>query len=772
MEKRTCELFAGVGGFRLGLERLESGWKTIWFSQWEPGVKVQHAHDVYVSRFGDCVDSNGELHTNEDVSGVDKTAIPDFDLLTAGFPCLSGETLVQTATGLKPIESITVGEKVLSHDGRYHEVLRTACTGTKRTYRMKGYGFDELFATGNHMFLVRRRRWKFKRIDGKSRRFQVLEPPKWMTVSEMFEDENPRDLFLATRMSEAEVLPEWNGAEIHVNQFVRKTIRDLKMNDETLWYLAGRYLGDGWLRKQTKKGELRDEYVGIAIACNKDETDDFIKKLNGSFKCTIANERTVTKVIFSSVELAAFMKQFGIGAKNKGLPGFAFDLPVEYAKKLIEGYLDSDGCVSDGNLQFTTISRILAYGIATLCEKAYGKPCAIRKYKTKEYKFIEGRKVRQNDFYLVRCKTNDKHRTYFYEDGFMWRALNEITESDEVPVYDVEIEESHTFIANRVVTHNCQSYSVAASLASSTGIEGGKGELWWQIRDVLEAKRPPFCLFENVDRLLKSPAKQRGRDFGIILSCLNVLGYSAEWRVVDASDYGGAQRRRRTFIFAYEKGTAYAERTRDLTERELVEKSGFMARAFPIAGTSEPTTAILPERPLDASDSFAFRFENAGIMRNGEILTEKIEPKREAPITLGEILESDVPEKYYATEEQKRKFEYMKGSKRFLRTAKNGHEYVYSEGAMACPDPLDRPARTLLTSEGSTSRTSHVIEDPETGRWRKLTPLECERIQGFDDDWTKGIPDGARRFCMGNALVVPMVTRMGKVLDEIVAEEA
>ena len=82
----------------------------------------------------------------------------------------------------------------------------------------------------------------------------------------------------------------------------------------------------------------------------------------------------------------------------------------------------------------------------------------------------------------------------------------------------------------------CQDYSVASTLATSKGLEGKKGVLWWDIRDVLEAKGTPFVLLENVDRLLKSPASQRGRDFAIILACFRDLGYTVEWRVINAAE--------------------------------------------------------------------------------------------------------------------------------------------------------------------------------------------------------------------------------------------
>lgn len=318
----------------------------------------------------------------------------------------------------------------------------------------------------------------------------------------------------------------------------------------------------------------------------------------------------------------------------------------------------------------------------------------------------------------------------------------------------------------------CQDYSVAHTLASSKGIEGKKGVLWWQIRDTIIAKQPPFCLFENVDRLLKSPAKQRGRDFGIILSCLAEQNYSVEWRIVNTADYGASQRRKRTFIFAYKNDTKYAQRMKEKDFESLILNEGLMSKAFPIQNYGEIYSCVLPEDILKISDNFKFDFKNAGVMRDGKIYTCEVEAKTEKPTLLGDILEHTDDEKYYIADDKIDKWKYLKGSKKIERTSATGHKYFYSEGSMAFPDLLDKPGRTMLTSEATINRSSHVVPDPKNGRLRTLTPVEAERLQGFDDDWTNiGMPDRMRFFCMGNALVVSMVTRMGKVLDKIIEGE-
>ena len=318
----------------------------------------------------------------------------------------------------------------------------------------------------------------------------------------------------------------------------------------------------------------------------------------------------------------------------------------------------------------------------------------------------------------------------------------------------------------------CQDYSVAHSLNGEKGIEGKKGVLWWQIRDTLIAKKTPFVLLENVDRLLKSPSKQRGRDFGIILACFAQLGYSVEWRVINAAEYGAAQRRRRTFIFAYSNNTQYAQKQKNFNEMQIISTEGFFARAFPVLEKAEIASYELDYSDVQiVSDTFACAFKNTGYMRDGKIYTTDVTAKAENPIPLKDLVESNVAETYYLTNSLE-KFKYLKGAKKIERTAKTGFKYTFSEGPVAFPDSLELPARTMLTSEATVNRSTHVIQDPTTQRLRLITPLEAERIQGFDDNWTNtGMPQKFRYFCMGNALVVPMITRMGNVLNKIFDEE-
>lgn len=330
----------------------------------------------------------------------------------------------------------------------------------------------------------------------------------------------------------------------------------------------------------------------------------------------------------------------------------------------------------------------------------------------------------------------------------------------------------------------CQDYSVAHTGAK--GIEGKKGVLWWNINDIIERRHPRYVLLENVDRLLKSPAKQRGRDFGIILRCLADNGYTAEWRVINAADYGYQQRRRRTFIFAAAPGTRINKKTEGFPDfvqdddhwTKWLMKDGFFAQAFPVQDIhntdKRPTFASVMQYKdlVEVTEQFHADFWNSGIMVNGTVYSEELTPQYIEPTSIGDFMEKEpVDEHYFVSGEQMSKWVYMKGAKKIQRKSSSGYEYTFSEGPIAFPDPIDKPFRTLLTSEGSLNRSTHIIADRKTGRLRKLTPVECERADGFPDGWTQSMPERWRYFTMGNALVVPLITEMGKMIIKVIDEE-
>ena len=368
------------------------------------------------------------------------------------------------------------------------------------------------------------------------------------------------------------------------------------------------------------------------------------------------------------------------------------------------------------------------------------------------------------------------------------------SENINVSIADITDEQFAEMNADMIVGgFPCQDYSVARSKKNEQGIEGQKGVLFWEIIRATRIIRPRFLILENVDRLLKAPSKQRGRDFAIMLTAFNNLGYSVEWRVINAADYGRSQRRRRVFFFIYRNDIPFAHQMDQRFEEQeqvfdenryddYIFHEGLFATQFPIMNTPVKKRHVyyeLPEDIVEVSDNFSGTVWNTGVMRHGRYYSIDTAPNYDGePITLGEILqnEEEVPEKFFINDPAKlEKFRYLRGPKRIERTSADGHTYIYSEGGMSPTDDLNLPGRTMLTSEGTVNRSTHFLH--VNGRYRLITPVEAERLQDFPDNWTalKKLSDGTvtevsdkmRMFFMGNALVTDIVRKIGEFIVEI-----
>lgn len=365
----------------------------------------------------------------------------------------------------------------------------------------------------------------------------------------------------------------------------------------------------------------------------------------------------------------------------------------------------------------------------------------------------------------VRQDASLVYRARFGTKGHCNQDIN-IIPTDKIPDHDL-----------LVGGFPCQDYSVASTLSKSGGIEGKKGVLWWQIHRILDEKRdkrPNYLFFENVDRLIGSPAKQRGRDFAVILASLADLGYTVEWRVVNAAEYGMPQRRRRTYIVGYREGSVVNSMVDELKQWVLYD--GVMAKAFPFEQKGN-TESIFDIDGSISEVSCNFNkghkespFCDAGIMRERHVYSVDTTPVYDGTyMTLGGNLvnEALVPEDFFIPDEDVAKWEYEKGAKKIERTSKKGFKYIFSEGGMSFPDSIDKPSRTIITGEGgaAASRFKHVILTP-SGRYRRLMPIELERLNMFPDNHTyhPEVSDGRRAFLMGNALVCGIVQQVGKSL--------
>ena len=365
--------------------------------------------------------------------------------------------------------------------------------------------------------------------------------------------------------------------------------------------------------------------------------------------------------------------------------------------------------------------------------------------------------------------TKIQHASTVYEARF--GAQNHSNQNiEEVPTQEIP---DHDVL---VGGFPCQDYSVAATLNRSKGLLGKKGVLWWSIYRILKEKKkkPQYLILENVDRLLKSPATQRGRDFAVMLKGLSDLGYAVEWRVINAAEYGFPQRRRRVFLVGYHKSSHIFKNIRGNDKTEWITRNGILAAAFPVQQTMQQFTFFdFVGDLVSTSNNFNkgkphSPFENSGLCIENTVITQKTTPSFNGPqLPLSSVLlNGEVTTDFFIDADELPRWQYLKGRKKEIRTTKTGFQYQYSEGSMVFPDALDQPSRTIITGEGgkSPSRFKHVVQTA-TG-YRRLTPIELERLNGFPDNHTKlqGISDTKRAFFMGNALVVGVVKKIGESL--------
>lgn len=373
--------------------------------------------------------------------------------------------------------------------------------------------------------------------------------------------------------------------------------------------------------------------------------------------------------------------------------------------------------------------------------------------------------------------TKIQHASLVYENRFGKSGHS----NEDIAQVDINSIPDHDLL---VGGFPCQDYSVATTLKNSKGLIGKKGVLWWSIHKILseKEKKPKYLFLENVDRLLISPSGQRGRDFAIILKSLDELGYTVEWRVINAADFGMPQRRRRIFILAYLKETKIFEQINNVSPIDWILEESPLAQAFPITIVNKlfPNEFKLSGDIVSISEDFNKTgsksiFENTGLMLDGKVTTIKSIPNFDGKFTmLGDLIQNgEVTSDFYINDKDLERWIYLKGPKKEVRKNGQGFEYHYSEGGMIFPDPLDKPSRTIITGEGgnSPSRFKHVIKTSKG--FRRLSPIELERLNMFPDNHTfkEGVSDTKRAFFMGNALVVGVIEKIGIALSNKIKNE-
>ncbi len=525
---RVVTLCSGYDSQCLALERLKADYppfdyELIAWSEIDPAACK--AHDALFPQWAD--------RNLGDMTKIDWERVPDFDLLFYSTPCFVAGTLVLTDKGYKSIEDVKIGDMVMTHNNRFRKVVDAGKKPAKEIVKIRSMMFDEIFCTPNHPFYTRKRYRKGHKS------VRCFAEPVWKAAQELTSDD-----YLGLAINTNEQIPEWNGVALH-----RGTHWDVAnelqkhLSSEYFWYLMGRYIGDGWQRND-------ETHKSILVACSDRNKDVLLQTIETlGWRYTLTKEKTCYRVMIYSKELCEFVNRYGKYAHNKCIDAETMNLPLHLLNAFLQGYVDSDGCYVNTEYEITTTSKKLAYGLMQIVAKVHKRPSRIYKVKRPDKYIIEDREVNQRNSYMVVWHTDKrKQDKAFYEDGYVWFPIKEITSTNRKEfVYNLEVEEDHSYTANGAIVHNCQSISQAGLQHGFTEGSGTRSSIIWNVRDALITKRPRYACLENVAAMVSQKFLPM---FNLWQTEIARLGYTNYGKVLNAKDYGVPQNRERIFLWS------------------------------------------------------------------------------------------------------------------------------------------------------------------------------------------------------------------------------
>jgi DNA-cytosine methyltransferase len=707
---RASTMFSGIGAPEVAMP----DWDWRWCAEIEPFPSAVHAlrhgtpnlGNVSAEDFVDRAQNFGEL-----------------DVVVYGSPCFPAGTLVLTSTGYTPIESVRVNDLVLTHKGRWKKVLRIGGRKNAPIISLYGQGMSGLKTTAEHPFFSRKKNFQSTSRNGLPVSIRSITNPEWTRADEM----SGRFWAIPTKIEPI------NLPDISYNR--RELVVD--MSAPAFWRFIGRWLADGWLRVNQRSGRPVGEDCWLVVLCAKFSEELECKKIldDAGLKYSISYERTTVRFVIHRKALSRWLlEHFGQYADGKKIPSFVFGLSEECRRALLEGYLSGDGCEVLGGWRSTSVNKALSVGFGML-SASLGMTYSLRFSKpNREFSIIEGRKVKENGFWQMTVYKS--YRSAFFADGFMWGLVRKKEDVGFADVFNLEVEDDNTYTADGIVVHNCQSFSFAGE---RLGLDDHRGNLALVALEVIRKLRPRWIVFENVPGLLGSYSggkpeesedsfdlfgRRTGgtgystveeRDFATLLSRFRECGYLGAWRVLDAQYFGVPQQRRRIFFVGYLGDWRPAASV--LFERES------------LFGDTQKSARQKTKDESDFGKSLVSGFDFQNIRMSG--------PKTGTIDSVGQ-------------------------------SSNRGYGVVVfnlrgREGT-SLPDETKFP-RVMASGGGSTR--SYIAQDVGYECIvRRLTPLECERLQGFPDDFTKiewggrsleDCPDTPRFMATGNSMAVPVM---------------
>lgn len=538
---RMVTLCSGYDSQLLAMDRFASevGRKTdlVWWSEYDPDNKKpideQPAVIAHNSLFPQYSERNLGDMTKIDWDKVDVQG--EIDWLTYSTPCFVCGTLIHTQRGLIPIESVTTEDNVLTHTNQWRKVVELmAHRHIGGMIKLRTMMTEEIRCTDNHPFYAR------KRYRRENKRF--FEAPTWISAKKL-----TKDYYLGYPINQSEKYPEWKG--VIDNRWGHHKISNklsLFFPNKYFWYLMGRYIGDGWKRES--------KYGNSIIICYSDRNKDaiFAALENLEIHYNVEECRTANKIHIHSNEMFEFVDRYGYYAHGKRIDRETLDLPKFLLEAFLDGYMDSDGCTDGKHRKITTVSRELAYNLMECVAKVYHAPSKLYYCKRPKQTVIEGRVVNQRDTFSITWKQeSNKQDKAFYEDGFIWYPIREVQQyNDDVFVYNMEVEEDHSYIANNAIVHNCQSISNSGLRHGMAKGSGTRSAILWYTEAAIRKLRPKFLLQENVKAMI---GKKNVADFNEWQKVVEDCGYTNYYTVMNAKDYGIPQNRERVFMLSVRK---------------------------------------------------------------------------------------------------------------------------------------------------------------------------------------------------------------------------
>lgn len=519
---KFIDFFAGVGGFRRGMEL--AGHECVGFCEFDKFATASYIsmhlltddqrkalEDIPIKqRQKEILKEeyrNGEWYAN-DIRRVYAGDIPKADCWCFGFPCFAKGTYILTEKGYIPIEDISVGDKVLTHKGRWRKVTATMHRDGARLWDVNGFGILPTRTTAGHPYYVAKpdQPMEFKKVE-------QLDGSWYSTM----------------------VLPDAESDGY----------------SKEMWWIIGRYLADGW------RVERKDRPSGgrIVFAISDDKRTEFEQRLReAKLHGTYTKERTCGKYHVCNNQLYEYLEKFGKYAHGKRIPREALCLPREKAKYFFDGYMSGDG--RSDREEATSTSAALILGMCIIAQRIGKSVPAVYYTRRDEKCVIQGRECRQRDTYTFRISS--KSVKGHYRARYVCRELYQPTESDDFgTVYNISVEEDNSYVANGAIVHNCQDISVAGK---QVGFQGNRSSLFFRVMYLIgqlkEEDKPTYLFIENVKNLL---SVNGGWDFARLLIEMDQQGYDAEWQVLNSKDFGVPQNRERCFIIGHLRGRSTAK---------------------------------------------------------------------------------------------------------------------------------------------------------------------------------------------------------------------